>query len=168
MLKAPQPVTHLKILGQVLSGSILPTDETWIKKLPRLENKFTQRGAVHCEATLMALAANPSGGGKMGIEQILQEMHPTIAMTKKCPFSLPGTHGIIVPWVPPANLDIDVLQRIKDVLMTEVNRVVKKLRDAAVQEALSRQRTPTSSDAGSPPRGKEYWKGDLEFPRKKT
>lgn len=117
--------------------------------------------------------------------QILQEMHPTIAMTKKCcyccdllseiltdigkgPFSLPGTHGIIVPWVPPANLDIDVLQRIKDVLMTEVNRVVKKLRDAAVQEALSRQRTPTSSDAGSPPRGKEYWKGDLEFPRKKT
>ncbi|KAK7677211.1 hypothetical protein QCA50_019805 [Cerrena zonata] len=184
-LKPPQPVTHLEILGQVLSGGILSTDENWIKKLPRLEDKFTQRGAVHCEATLMALAANPSGGGEMGIEQVLQEMHPTIAVTKKScyccnllgeilndigkgPFSLSGTHGVIVPWVPPANLDTDVLQRMANTLVAEVNRIVKKQRDADVQEALSRQSTPTSSDAGSPPRGEEYWEGDLRIPPDET
>lgn len=89
-------------------------------------------------------------------------MHPTIAVSKKCCFccyllgealrkakgtslTLPGTHGIVFPWVPPAGLDLSVLHMLKDGLNRELLRVVEKQRRRAAQRSLSNQSTPVSS-----------------------
>ena len=97
-------------------------------------------------------------------------MHSTIAMTKKCcyccdllgqilnsgrgtdhQFKLPGAHGMIFPWIPPADLDATVLSRIKDILVEEVRKEVRKGRASIQLSSRSRQSTSASSDSDLEP-----------------
>ena len=47
----------------MIDNGLTPQDEIWLQTLPgydQLDSEFDSKGDIHCEATLMALAANPS------------------------------------------------------------------------------------------------------------
>ena len=90
-------------------------------------------------------------------------MHPTIAVSKKCcyccnllgiilnsdrdvdhQFKMPGSSGIISPWVPPTNLDATVLGKIKDALTREVLVQIENERSLARSRSRLRQDPPDS------------------------
>ena len=90
-------------------------------------------------------------------------MHPTIAVSKKCcyccnllgiilnsdrdvdhQFKMPGSSGIICPWIPPANLDATVLGKMKDALRGEVLEWIENERSLARSRSCLRQDHPDS------------------------
>lgn len=69
-------------------------------------------------------------------------MHDTISVTKKCccgcfllgevllekrqkKFNLFGTHARVFPWMPPADLDEDILQTLKVRFVSELQRAIR-------------------------------------------
>ncbi|KAK7684383.1 hypothetical protein QCA50_012330 [Cerrena zonata] len=92
----------------------------------------------------MALAVKPSSVfvKAAGIEKVMETMHDTISVTKKCccgcfllgevllekrqkKFNLFGTHARVFPWMPPADLDEDILQTLKDRFVSELQRAIR-------------------------------------------
>ena len=55
---------------------------------------------------------------------------------------MPGSSGIISPWIPPANLDATVLGKIKDALRGEVLERIENERSLARSRSLLRQDAP--------------------------
>ena len=82
-------------------------------------------------------------------------MHATIAVSRKCcyccnllcklfddqlgkKFDLVGTHGRVYPWMPPAGLDLRILEKMKAKLIVEVQKAVgrKRVSNAKKQDQL--------------------------------
>lgn len=69
------PLTCRDLLTTSILHGITPQDEVWLKALPEYDqsaSNFDSKGQVHCEATLMALTANPSTSytKNAGIEKV--------------------------------------------------------------------------------------------------
>ena len=96
-------------------------------------------------------------------KQIFKDIHPTIAVSKKCcyccnllgiilnsdrdvdhQFKMPASSRIICPWAPPANLDATVLGKIKDALTGEVLEQIENQRSLARSRSRLRQEPPDS------------------------
>ena len=91
-------------------------------------------------------------------------MHDTIAISKKCcygcfllgeilhdkkkrQFKLYGTHGRVVPWMPPAGLDIDILVDLKTRFARILEHVIKIKRQTSNEEDYADQSSPPSSES---------------------
>ena len=97
------------------------------------------------------------------LKQVMEHMHDTIAISKKCcyachllggilkdkknrQFKLYGTHGRVVPWMPPAGLDHDVLVALKTHLVKKLEEVIKIKQKGSYEKRSSYQGSPASSD----------------------
>ena len=93
----------------------------------------------------------------------MEHMHDTIAISEKCcyachllggilkdmknrKFELYGTHGRVVPWMPPAGLDHDVLVALKPHLVKKLEEVIKNKQQGSHEKRNSYQSSPPSSD----------------------
>jgi hypothetical protein len=67
-------------------------------------------------------------------------------------FELPGTHGLVFPWVPPVGLDLRVWLDLETALKDELKKVVEKRVSLEVEAdgLRSSQSSPPLSDEGEP------------------
>ncbi|GBE85570.1 hypothetical protein SCP_0800870 [Sparassis crispa] len=127
------------------------------------------RGSVHCEATLMAIkAAANAPVATPGIGTIFCDIDNVIGVGKKCcwccdwlgrhlpvlgqdRFSLPGTHGKILPWSPPRfGIPPTTLALLEQAPMEQLRLVFVARGRAARYETIlaSRLSSPASSISG--------------------
>ena len=89
-------------------------------------------------------------------------MHATIAVSRKCcyccnllcklfdyqlgkKFDLVGTHGRVYPWMPPAGLDLRILEKMKATLIAELQKAVGRKRVSNTKKQDELLSSPASS-----------------------
>ena len=89
-------------------------------------------------------------------------MHATIAVSRKCcyccnllcklfddqlgkKFDLVGTHGRVYPWMPPAGLDLRILEKMKAKLIVELQKAVGRKRVSNTKKQDELLSSPASS-----------------------
>ena len=90
-------------------------------------------------------------------------MHDTIALSEECcygyfvladilnekkkrQFRLCGTHGRIIPWIPPAGLEIDVLLAFKTHFTRFLKEEIKFRQQTSLEEKRAHQGSPLGSE----------------------
>ena len=93
----------------------------------------------------------------------MEHMHDTIAISEKCcyachllggilkdmknrKFELYGTHGQVVPWMPPAGLDHDVLLALKTHFVKKLEEVIEIKQKSSQEKRHAYPSSPASSD----------------------
>ena len=89
-------------------------------------------------------------------------MHATVAVSRKCcyccnllcklfddqlgkKFDLVGTHGRVYPWMPPAGLDLRILEKMKATLIVELQKAVGRKRVSNTKKQDELLSSPASS-----------------------
>ena len=97
------------------------------------------------------------------LKQVMEHIHDTIAISKKCcytchllgeilkdkknkQFKLYGTHGRVVPWMPPAGLEHDILVALKTTFVKKLEEVIKIKRKSSQEKRHAYPSSPASSD----------------------